>query len=59
MKQNSILLFLILNCLLIQGQSLKTLEKEISQIAKKYVPYAKSVSINSYGEIIIHENINE
>lgn len=40
-----------------QGQTLKTLEKEISQIAKEYVPYVKSVSINSFGELIIYEKI--
>lgn len=58
MRQNFIFLFFIFNCLISQGQTLKTLEKEISQIAKEYVPYVKSVSINSFGELIIYEKIN-
>lgn len=59
MRRNFTLLFLLLNCLISHGQTIKTLEKEISQIVKNYVPYAKSVSINNDGEFIIHEKIND
>jgi len=58
MKKITFLILLFLNCLITNGQNLKTLEKEISQIVKNYVPYAKSVNINSNGEFIIHEKVN-